>query len=216
MLAATADFTIRIHGTGCHAATPHLGTDQVLIAARVIESLQSVRSRFVAPYEPLALSITRIHGGTANNIIPSMVELGGTLRTVDRQLQKKTIEHMRQLVEGLANLYGARAEIEICENYPATINHKGPTAFLQNVAEALLPANQVHTMEHPSMGGEDFAYFLQKVPGSYFFLGMDDGRKGGYPSLHHPDYDFNDAALRVGMKIFVHAALAYASYETEH
>jgi amidohydrolase len=211
MLASTSDFTIKVEGTGCHAALPHLGTDQVLIAARIIESLQSIRSRFTAPAEPLALSVTMIHGGTANNIIPASLTLGGTLRTVNDQVRDQCVRAMHKLVSGVAEAHGARAILEIEHNYPTTMNHPGPTEFLESVAKQLFPQDHVKKMPVPSMGGEDFAYFLKRIPGSYFFLGVDDGRAGGYPSLHHPGYDFNDQALPVGIKMFVHAALAYGA-----
>lgn len=211
MLASTSDFKIKVEGTGCHAALPHLGTDQVLIAARIIESLQSIRSRFTAPTEPIALSITMMHGGTATNIIPASVTLAGTLRTVHDAVRDQCVQAMQKMISGIAEAHGARASLELQHNYPATMNHAGPTAFLEELAYQLFPQDHVKRMPAPSMGGEDFAYFLQRIPGSYFFLGMDDGRSGGYPSLHHPGYDFNDSALPVGIKMFTHAALGYAA-----
>jgi amidohydrolase len=211
MLAATADFKIVISGVGCHAATPHLGTDQVLVAARIIEGLQAIRSRVVAPTDAMVLSVTQIHGGTATNIIPRTVEMSGTLRTVDESVRIKIVNAMERIVSHAAAQLGAEARVELEPNYPATLNHERETDFIEQIAKAVLPAGAVKRMPQPTMGGEDFAYFLNRVPGSYFFLGMDDGRSGGYPSLHHPAYDFNDAALPVGIKMFVHAALAYGS-----
>jgi amidohydrolase len=210
MLASTSDFEIKVEGTGCHAALPHLGTDQVLIAARIVEALQSIRSRFIAPTEPLALSVTTIHGGTATNIVPASVLMTGTLRTVNDSVRDRCVEAMERLIKGTAEAHGAKATLVLRHNYPATMNHAAPTEFLQTLARDLFSKDRVKLMPAPSMGGEDFAYFLQRIPGSYFFLGMDDGRSGGYPSLHHPAYDFNDGALPVGMKMFIHAALAYA------
>jgi amidohydrolase len=211
MLAATSDLRIVVRGTGCHAAMPHLGTDQVLIAARIVEGLQSVVSRFIAPSESVALSITKIHGGTAVNVIPPVVEMGGTLRTLSEKTRDAVVGQMRKLVEGIAAAHGASATIEFDHNYPATVNDGGATDYLERVAREVLPPGAVRRLPAPSMGGEDFAFFLQKARGAYFFLGVDDGRAGGYPGLHHPAYDFNDAALPVGMTMFVHAALGYAS-----
>jgi metal-dependent amidase/aminoacylase/carboxypeptidase family protein len=119
---------------------------------------------------------------------------------------------IRQLVDGIAAAHGAKAEIVLRHGYPPTVNEGRATDFLEAVGKELLPEQAVKRMPAPSMGGEDFAYFLERVPGSYFFLGMDDGRDGGYPSLHHPRYDFNDRALPVGMAMFVHAALAYPDW----
>lgn len=212
MLAATTEIKITIRGRGCHAATAHLGTDQILVGARLVDALQSVASRTVAPTEPIALSITKFHGGTAINVIPSEVELGGTLRTLSVATRDRCEAEMRRLTAGIAAAHGVEIELELKHGYPPTVNDFASTNFVEQIGQALLSEGRVKRMPAPSMGGEDFAYFLQRIPGAYFLLGMDDGRKGGYPSLHHPGYDFNDAALPVGMAMFVHAALAYADW----
>ena len=212
ILAATTDFTIVVAGRGCHAATPHLGTDQVLIAAKIIEALHGIRARIVAPAEPMALSVTQVSGGTASNIIPSTVTFGGTLRTVSYDVRERCVAAIERQAKGIAEAHGATATVSVSHNYPPTVNHPAPTQFIDAVARAILPAHEVHELAAPSLGGEDFAYFLQQVPGVYFFLGVDDGRAGGYPSLHHPGFDFNDRALGTGIKMFTHAALAYAEW----
>jgi amidohydrolase len=212
LLANTSEIKIGVRGTGCHAALPHLGTDQVLIAARIVDALQSISSRFVSPTEPVAVSITKIHGGTTTNVIPPFVEMEGTLRAMTEGTRDRCAEQIRKIATQIAELNGAKAEVEIRYNYPATVNDERATAFLEKVGQEVLPKDATERLAAPTMGGEDFAYFLQRVPGSYFFLGMDDGRAGGYPSLHHPAYDFNDAALPVGMRMFVHAALGYSAF----
>jgi len=208
MMAANTEIRIVVHGVGCHAATPHLGTDQVLIAARIIEALQSVSARLVAPNEPVAVSITKIAGGSATNIIPPHVEMAGTLRTMTVATRDGCCAAIRRLAEGVAQTHGATATVEFEHGYPSTVNDTRATDFIESLAQQVLPAGHTHRMPAPTMGAEDFAYFLERVPGCYFFLGVDDGRAGGYPSLHHPAYDFNDAALPTGIKLFVHAALA--------
>lgn len=210
LLAATSNLTITINGQGCHAALPHLGTDQILIAARIVEALQGIRSRFVSPTEALALSITKINAGTTHNVIPASAEMIGTLRTLSTATRDRVTAAIDQLVTGIAAAHGATATVRWEHGYPATVNHPECTYFIEAVAEQVLPQGTVKRIPAPSMGGEDFAFFLEKVPGAYFFIGVDDGRRGGYPSLHHPAYDFNDAALPVGIKLFVHAALSYA------
>ncbi len=210
MMAATTEIRIVVRGTGCHAAMPHLGTDQVLVAAKIIEGLQSISSRHVMPTDPVALSITTLRAGTANNVLPATAEMTGTLRTVSMATREKCDAAIRRICAHTAAAYGAQVEVELSHGYPATMNHEAPTDFLEQVAKQLLPAEHVRRMPAPTMGGEDFAFFLERVPGSYFFLGVDDGRAGGYPSLHHPGFDFNDRALPVGMRMFTHAALAYA------
>lgn len=212
MMAATSEIKITVRGTGCHAAMPHLGTDQVLIAARIVDALQSVVSRETSPTEPVALSITQFHGGTAINVIPPHVELGGTLRTLTPASLQRCEAAIHRLAKGIAEAHGATAEVELRRGYPPTVNDANATNFIEAVGHACLPPGAISRLSAPSMGGEDFAYFLERIPGAYFFLGMDDGRKGGYPSLHHPGYDFNDDALPVGIAMFVHAALAYADW----
>jgi amidohydrolase len=212
LLASTSDISIKLKGRGCHAAMPHLGTDQVLIGARIIEALQAVSSRLVSPTDPVAVSITTIHAGTAVNVIPATLEMGGTLRTMSNETRKKCQEHIIRIACAVAAAHGAEAEVSFHDNYPPTVNHAGPTRFLEELAQEILPADMSMRLEAPTMGGEDFAFFLERIPGSYFFLGVSDGRTGGYPSLHHPGYDFNDQALTSGMKMFVHAALSYADF----
>ncbi len=212
LLANTSEIKIGIRGTGCHAALPHLGTDQVLIAARIVDALQSISSRFVSPTDPVAVSITKIHGGTTTNVIPPFVEMEGTLRAMTEATRDRCAAQIRKIATSIAETHGAHADVEIRYNYPATVNEDRATAFLEEIGTDVLPAGAIGRLASPTMGGEDFAYFLQRIPGSYFFLGMDDGRPGGYPSLHHPAYDFNDQALPVGMRMFVHAALGYAAF----
>ena len=212
LLASTSDISIKIKGRGCHAAMPHLGTDQVLIGARIIEAIQSVSSRLIAPHEPVAVSITKINAGTAVNVIPSTLEMAGTLRAMSKETRNKCQDGIRKIATAIAESHGAEIEIHFADNYPPTVNHEQPTRFLEELAAELFPANMVKRLDAPTMGGEDFAFFLENVPGSYFFLGVSDDRSGGYPSLHHPGYDFNDGALEAGIKMFVHAALSYPGF----
>lgn len=214
ILAATTEIRITVRGKGCHAAMPHLGTDQVLVASRIVDALQSVVARETAPTEPVALSITKFHAGTAINVIPPHAELGGTLRTLTIKSRERCEAAIRRLVAGIASAHGVSAEVELIRGYPPTVNDARATDFVEAVAKSILAPEHVRRLEAPSMGGEDFAFFLERVPGSYFFLGMDDGRDGGYPSLHHPAYDFNDKALPIGIAMFVHAAIAYTNGKT--
>ena len=209
MMASTTVFHVTVSGTGCHAAMPHLGTDQVLTAARIIEGLQSISSRIMAPTEAIALSVTKVNGGTADNVLPSTVQLAGTLRTMNLSAKERAMGAMLKLVQGIAAANGATAEIRFERGYPPMINDAKATDYLFEVASAMLGSDQVEHLEVPTMGGEDFAFYLQRVPGAFFFLGVGDGRKGGHPGLHHPGFDFNDAALGAGIKMFVGAVLGH-------
>ena len=211
LLAATTTFHLTVSGTGCHAAMPHLGTDQILTAARIVDGLQSISSRVMSPTEPIALSVTKFHGGTADNVLPSTVTLTGTLRTFTPAAKERATAAMQQLVQGIAAAHGASAELRFDRGYPPTVNDAKATDYLQEVATAMLGERQVKRLAAPTMGGEDFAFYLQRVPGAFFFLGVGDGRKEGYPGLHHPAFDFNDAALPAGIKMFTAAVLGYTA-----
>ncbi len=212
LMAATNVFHIEVKGTGCHAALPHLGTDQILIGSRIVEGLQSISARIMAPTEPVAVSVTQFNGGSTNNVIPPYAKLTGTLRTMTPKARERAMTAIERLAKGIAAANGAEAVITFEEGYPPTVNHDGATGFLEAVAHEVLPNGSADRLPHPTMGGEDFAYYLERVPGSFFFIGVDDGREGGYPSLHHPAYDFNDGALPHALKMFVHSALAYADH----
>lgn len=209
LLAANTNVSITIEGTGCHSAMPHLGTDQVLIAARLIDHLQSISSRSVAPSDPIALTFTKVTAGEATNVIPKTVKIEGTLRTVTEKVTEKALTEIERMVKGLCAAHGVEGSVLFKKVYPPTINHSEPTEFLHGVAKDLFGTDKVKQIEHPSMGSEDFSFYLQKVPGSFFFLGLDDGRPGGYPSLHHPSFDFNDKALTTSMELFTSLALSY-------
>lgn len=213
LMAANSQFKIVVRGVGCHAAMPHLGTDQVLVAARIIDSLQSVSSRSIAPTEPIALTIAKIQAGTAHNIIPREVTLEGTLRTVSDDSYQRVEATMKRMVAGICEAHGVEGDLSFQPIYPETRNHTEPTDFVENVASACLGLENFKRIEAPSMGAEDFSFYLKKVPGCFFFLGLDDGRVGGYPALHHPEFDYNDDVLPVGIELFSTLALAYESYK---
>lgn len=210
LMASNTEVHVKVKGKGCHAAMPHLGTDQLLVAARMIDSLQSFASRVVAPSDSIALSITQIQAGTATNIIPSEVSFAGTLRTVSKQTRQRLIEQIPIHLNAIASAHGVECEVELKAVYPETVNHKEPTLYLESTLKELLGDEIVDIIEHPTMGAEDFSYYLQRVPGCFFFLGTSDGRREGYPPLHHPCYDFNDKALRNGIASFVCLAMLYA------
>ncbi len=210
--AANADFEIVVTGEGCHAAMPHLGTDQILIASRIVESAQSIISRTVSPATQAALTISTFHGGTATNIIPPKVRLSGTMRATSRDILKVLHKKLEDIVSHVTQAAGAKGELSVQYQYPEVRNHVEPTAFINDVATEILGADHVSELPEVTMGAEDFSFYLEKIPGTYFLLGVDDGRQGGFPSLHHPKFDFNDKALETGIRVFVHAALSWHTF----
>jgi amidohydrolase len=213
ILASTTELHLTVIGKGGHAALPHLTVDPILIGARIVEALQQISSRFVSPTDPVVLSITQFNGGRATNVIPPKVELAGTLRTVDMETQKRCVEQIRRLSEGIASAHGAEVQFKHVLCYPVTKNHAIPAAFVQKIGEEIAGADCAPPLLHPSMGAEDFSFYLQRIPGAFFFLGLDDGRSGGYPSLHHPKFNFNDDALQLGIRMLVNLALRWPDVE---
>lgn len=213
IMASTTELHIKVIGRGGHAALPHLAIDSVLIGARIVEALQQISSRFVSPTDPVVVSITQFNGGRATNVIPPDVELAGTLRTVDMTTQKRCVDQITRLAEGIAAAHGGRAEVkaELC--YPATVNHEAAARFVQKIGEEVAGADGAPLLAYPSMGAEDFSFYLQRVPGAFFFLGLDDGRAGGFPSLHHPKFNFNDEAMGLGIRMMVQLGLRWADVE---
>ncbi|PHK95612.1 peptidase M20 [Pseudoroseomonas rhizosphaerae] len=204
VMAAVADIEITITGKGAHGAMPHMGNDPVVIAAQIVTALQSVVARNVEPVEAGVVTIGKIEGGNAFNVIPETVSLRGTARwflpEVGDILEKKVTE----IASGIATAFGASADVRFFRMYPSTINEAGATELASRAAAAVVGEANVRELPKPTMGGEDFAFMLNAKPGSYLMLGS--GRTDADAGLHHPRYDFNDAVLPVGASFF--AALA--------
>lgn len=205
-MASTDDFEIIVHGRSSHAAMPHTGADPIVAAARIIEGLQSVRTRMITPVKPLVISVTTINGGTAFNIIPDEVKLTGTIRCIDPETRKTAVELVENMVVHTALSSGCTAEFIRISGYPPVINDLQATAFAKKTLTGILGEENVVELDSPVMGGEDFAYFLERIPGSFMRLGV-----GDRPPLHNSKYDFNDEALVYGMRIMAGVATEYLS-----
>lgn len=202
-------FDIVVKGRGTHAAWPQLGIDPIVAGAQIVGALQTLVSRGIDPFEPVVCSVCQFHAGSAVNVIPESAEISGTLRSLDTRLRDRCVARMREIVENTARACGASAEFLFHPGYPATVNEAVSTRYAADVACLVAGDAAVIEVERPRMGGEDFAYYLQRVPGSFLFVGLDDGREGGYPSLHHPEFDFNDAVFPVWLSWWVHLAMGY-------
>jgi hippurate hydrolase len=211
IMAAADRFDIVVRGKGAHAALPHQTPDAVLAAAQLVTQLHTIVSRRVPPTENAVLSVTRISGGQSHNVLPSAVELTGTVRSFDAKVQD-TIEHaVRDIAEGVARASGTSIEVEYVRYYPATVN-SAPEAELALEA-ARIAGLDAMVAPAPAFTSEDFAFMLQQRPGAYLWLGQ--GRKTGTVPLHHPSYDFNDDALAGGVRWFV-AVARLALQSTPH
>lgn len=201
MQAAVDRIEIVVTGKGGHGARPQNGVDPVLVAAHIITAAQSIVSRNVAAIEQVVLSICSIHGGNpgAMSVIPGSVTLVGTVRTYNESMQDKVESRLRALCESIAAGFGARAELNYERVYPATVNTVPETEFAANVAAKLVGESRVIRNMPPSMGGEDFSFMLQVVPGAYMRLGQ--GSVNGC-MLHNNRYDFNDDVLPLGSALY--------------
>ena len=195
--AAADSFWIRIAGRGGHAARPHLSIDPVVVGSHVVLALQSAVSRRIDPLRSAVLSITQFHAGSAGNVIPDGAALNGTVRTLDADVRDEMERIMGETAEATAAAYGATAALEYERGYPSVVNAPEPTAQAARAAERLLGAGKVITDASPTMGGEDFSYMAQAVPGCFVRIGQRDGNKGVAP-LHNARYDFNDDILPLG------------------
>ncbi len=194
MLASSTRVEIEVEGLGGHAAKPHLCVDPIVVAAQIVTALQTVVSRSVHPLDGSVLSITQIRAGTAFNIIPQTAYLGGTLRTLKNATRELACERIREVAEGVATAHRCKATVTLTTGYPLTENDPDKTRLATRVASEIVGSANVDTTMVPSMGAEDFSFMLLERPGAFIFVG-----NGDTPGLHHPRYDFNDAALPIGM-----------------
>ncbi|MBS0124215.1 M20 aminoacylase family protein [Thetidibacter halocola] len=195
IMAAVDDFEITVTGKGGHAAYPHECLDPLPCALAIGQAMQTVVSRNADPLASLVVSLTQVHGGTAFNIIPESVRLAGTVRSFDPKVRDMAERRIAEIARGQAASYGVTVAVEYRRNYPPTVNHADQTARAVAVAREVSPA--VIDDLPPEMGAEDFSYMLNVRPGAFLFLGQGKG-----PSVHHPEFDFNDAAAPYGASFF--------------
>jgi amidohydrolase len=208
MFANTDDFVITVRGMQAHAAYPHLGRDPIVAAAHVITALQTLSSRNTNPLQSMVVTVGQINAGTANNIIPETCTLVGTIRTLTPQMRAFAKERFFGVVQQTADAFDCKAEIDWQDGYPATINDAKMTEHFFAVARDTLGSDRVQHMPDPTMGGEDFSYFAQQVPACFFALGLIPKGVDRFPSLHQPDFDFNDDAIPTGVELFCKLATA--------
>ncbi len=214
MMASSNEFKIVIRGKGSHAALPHLGIDPVPVACQMVMAFQTIITRNRKPIDPGVISVTMIHAGEATNVVPDAVELQGTVRTFSIEVLDLIEKRMREVAEHTCAAFGAGCEFEFTRNYPPTVNHAAETEFVRQTLAQVVGEHNVVPFE-PTMGAEDFSYFLQVKPGCYFTLGNGDGshREGGHGlgpcMLHNPSYDFNDELIPLGATLWVRLAEAW-------
>lgn len=210
LMAAAEVFRIRLVGKGGHGALPHQTIDPVLAAAQVVSALQSIPARNVSPLQAAVISVTAIHAGEAFNVIPPLVEMRGTIRTFEPDVREVVLTRFRQVVMGVAEAMGCRAEIELEMLTPAVINESGVTESVRQAAAQVLPQATLDTTFR-TMGSEDMAYFMREVPGCFFFVGSANSELGLDAAHHHPRFDIDERALVHGAALLAGAAASFLS-----
>ncbi|QQS13768.1 MAG: amidohydrolase [Rhodospirillales bacterium] len=204
LLAAADRFDIVVKGKGAHGAYPHLGVDPFVIGSQIVLALQGIVSRNVDPMDNAVVTVGFMKGGSAYNVIPPELSLGGTVRTTTPELRDMVERRIREIAGGAAAMHGVPVEIDYRRGYPPTVNHAAEAAFAADVAAEVCGEGNVQRAIRPAMGAEDFSYMLQARPGAMVWLGNGSGDGGRI--LHNPRYDFNDAAIPFGSSFFVRLA----------
>ncbi len=197
IMAAVDTFEIHLKGRGGHGAMPHLTADPIVAAVGIVSAIQTISSRNHYALDDLAISVTQIHTGSADNIVPETAYICGTVRTFAPHVRQMVRRRMAQICEGQGAAYGVAARLDYIEGYPATVNDPDSTGFALAVAREVVGEQAVYSEAGREMGAEDFSYMLNVRPGAYLFLGQ-----GDTASVHHPAYDFNDEISPVGASFF--------------
>jgi hippurate hydrolase len=212
--ASSNEFRIHIRGKGAHAAMPHNGIDPIPAACQMTQAFQTILTRNKHPLDTGVISVTMIHAGEVTNVVPDDCVVEGTVRAFTTEVLDLVERRMRTIAEATCAAFEAHCEFEFHRNYPATVNHVAETAFVRRVLTDLAGPQNVQEFR-PTMGAEDFSFFLQARPGCYFLIGNGDGehRDGGHGTgpcmLHNPSYDFNDALIPLGGTAWVRIAEAW-------
>ena len=193
IMAAVDTFEIHVQGRGGHGAMPHLTTDPIVAAVGIVGAIQTISSRNHDTAEDLAISVTQIHSGSADNIVPDTAYICGTVRTFAPHVRQMVRDRMTRICEGQGASYEVKVALDYQEGYPATVNDPDQTAFAADTAREIVGAANVADDKGREMGAEDFSYMLNERPGCYLFLGQGEG-----PGLHNPGYDFNDEIAPIG------------------
>ena len=203
IMAAADAFDMKVKTGGGHGAMPHLSVDAISIAAQIVTALQTIVSREVDPVQPAVLTVGEIEAGTAFNIIPGEARLGGTVRTLDADLREEIPGRMEELSRGVATGMRGDIELEYTFSYPVTNNDEAAARLALGAMGELFGEDHARELPNPSMGGEDFAFFLEKLPGAFVWLGIGEDASG----LHTPTFAFDEEILPCGAALLTALAL---------
>ncbi len=207
ILATTDSFSIRVQGRGSHAAWPHLAHDPVVAVAAIINALQTIVSRRTDPLDSVVVSVCVVRAGDAFNVIPQDAVLEGTFRALTAESREKTRAGIEEIAQQGAKMHGCTATMHLTRGCPATVNDPGATDAVRRAVHQMPSATLVE-MQRPFMGGEDFGSYAERLPASFFLLGIQEPNGAQRPALHHPTFDFNDSAIALGIEAMCRLALA--------
>ena len=220
IMASSNTFGVRIEGKGAHGAMPNLGADPIIAAVQIVQSLQTIVTRNRDPLDPAVISVTQMHAGSADNVIPTDAEIRGTVRTFSDATLDLIEARMQAICEQTATALECKATLDFQRKYPPTVNTAAETEFCAAVMEDIVGADKVQRNITPSMGAEDFAFMLQHKPGCYVWIGngsgdhRDIGHGAGPCMLHNGSYDFNDALIPLGGTYWVELARRWLANPT--
>ncbi|MEJ2031572.1 MAG: M20 family metallopeptidase [Deltaproteobacteria bacterium] len=205
--AYTDEFFIEIRGRGGHAAKPYETVDCLVVASLLVMSIQTLVSREVNPAYPTVVTVGRLQGGTAANVIADSAMLEGTIRTTHPEMRQKIIAGLKRMVKSMEELYSAQTSVRVVEGYPPVINHQAAARIAREAAARVVGPDGVVQQPHPSLGGEDFSYYLEKVPGCMVRFGAGHAEGENFPA-HSPQFDFDERVLPLGAAFLAEAARA--------
>ncbi|MEL7622486.1 MAG: M20 family metallopeptidase [Clostridiales bacterium] len=205
--AASNPFDVTIKGFGSHGASPHLGIDAIAVAAQVVGALQLYVSRETDPLDSAVITVGTFHGGTQRNAIAEEVKISGIIRTLGPEMRQKTVTAFRRIVESTVQAHGATADIQILTSYPGVVNDEAMTQLARHSIAELLGEDKLFSLDHATMGTEDFGIFLEQVPGCFYQAGVANPAKTPTVSLHNGQFNIDEDALPVMSA--VHAKVAY-------
>ncbi|HHU07035.1 MAG TPA: amidohydrolase, partial [Clostridiaceae bacterium] len=206
---AVDTFTLRFIGRGSHGAHPEQSRDPIVAAAQFVTALQSIKSRNIKASDMAVITIGKIEGGISQNIIPETVELLGTVRSFTPEVRDKIESRIKQMIEGISMAMDVKSELDFQRNYPAVVNDEKCTRRVVSSLAKVLDSSELNQMQDPVMIGEDFACFLQKVPGTFLFLTNPKNQNGENYPHHHSRFDINEEQLTLGVTAFVQIALDF-------
>jgi len=209
MMACLDRFKLKLIGKGCHGAYPETGVDPIAMAGYFISNVQSIISRELSPTDPAVVTIGKVNGGFAYNIIPDSVELEGTVRAVDQKVRENIAKRIEDFAKGISETMRGTYEYEYVFGYPPLVNDKEFTKDFIESAKKIIPEEDIVEMKKPAMGGEDMAYFLNEAPGTFFFMSTPRAVNGEYYPHHNSKFDINEEILWKGAALLIQGVMDY-------